>query len=71
MSDNLPGFRPTIVEHFTVEERLARGRAERKAVPRSKHADFAPTLDRGDPIALLEPRRPRGPRSWCRSATDA
>jgi len=54
MSDNLPGFRPTIVEHFTVEERLARGRAERKAVPRSKHADFAPTLDRSDPIALLE-----------------
>jgi len=51
---NLPGFRPSVVEHPSIEERIARGRAERKAVPRSKHADFAPPVRRTDPIALLE-----------------
>ena len=33
---------------------MARGRAERKAIPRSKHADFVPPVRRSDPIALLE-----------------
>ena len=33
---------------------MARGRAEREAVPRSSHADFTAAADRPDPIGLLE-----------------
>ena len=51
---NLPDFSPKVIEHPSIEERSALGRAERKAIPRSKHADFAPTDERADPIALLE-----------------
>ena len=51
---NLADLRPSVVEHHSVEERISRGRAERKAVPRSKHADFTPPVRRTDPIALLE-----------------
>jgi uncharacterized protein (DUF2252 family) len=39
---------------MSVEERAARGRAEREAVPRSSHAEFAPAADRADPIGILE-----------------
>ena len=38
----------------SVEERTARGRAERAEVPRSSHGDFASRSDRPDPIGLLE-----------------
>ncbi len=51
---NHPDFTPTIVAHPTVPERIERGRAERKAVPRSKHADFQPPVRRSDPVTLLE-----------------
>jgi len=39
---------------LTAEERAVRGRAARAEVPRSAHADWQPTPDRGDPVALLE-----------------
>ena len=39
--------------HLTPQERFARGKAARKAVPRSSHAEFTPAPDR-DPVALLE-----------------
>jgi uncharacterized protein (DUF2252 family) len=42
------------VEHPTVEERGARGRAARAEVPRSAHAELDLGADRLDPIALLE-----------------
>jgi hypothetical protein len=45
---------PVPIAHLTVAERVARGRAARKAVPRSAHAEFAPGPSRPDPIALLE-----------------
>lgn len=45
---------PRRVEHFTPEERAARGRAARQEVPRSRHADFSHTVGRPDPVALLE-----------------
>lgn len=35
-------------------ERRAHGKALRKAVPRSSHADWAPAPDRFDPVALIE-----------------
>ena len=35
-------------------ESAERGRAARKEVPRSDHGDWAPALDRPDPVALLE-----------------
>jgi uncharacterized protein (DUF2252 family) len=35
-------------------ESAERGRAARKVVPRSAHGEWSPTLDRPDPIALLE-----------------
>lgn len=45
---------PTPVAHLTVAERIAKGRAARKMVPRRSHGAFEPGPDRPDPIALLE-----------------
>jgi uncharacterized protein (DUF2252 family) len=42
------------VEHFTVGERAARGKAARAEVPRSSHAEWEAPHVRVDPIALLE-----------------
>ena len=42
------------VEHPTVAERAARGKAARAAVPRSSHAHFEPAPRRVDPVKLLE-----------------
>ncbi len=41
------------VPHFTVEERVARGRSARAECPRSSHAGFELAPDR-DPVAILE-----------------
>ncbi len=41
-------------EHFSADERAARGRAARAQVPRSAHAAWEPFLHRPDPVALLE-----------------
>jgi len=41
------------VPHFTVDERVARGRAARAECPRSSHAGFELASDR-DPVAILE-----------------
>lgn len=38
----------------TPEQRAARGRAARRATPRSSHAEFEPAADRPDPLAVLE-----------------
>jgi uncharacterized protein (DUF2252 family) len=43
-----------VVPHLTVEERVARGKAARREVPRSSHAGFTPSEHRPDPVALLE-----------------
>ena len=43
-----------VVPHLTVEERVARGEAARREVPRSSHAGFTPGTIRPDPVALLE-----------------
>jgi uncharacterized protein (DUF2252 family) len=43
-----------VVPHLTVDERVARGKAARREVPRASHADFAPGTFRPDPVALLE-----------------
>jgi uncharacterized protein (DUF2252 family) len=43
-----------IVEHLSVEERRARGRAARSEVPRGSHAAWEPSPDRRDPVELLE-----------------
>ncbi len=40
--------------HLSPEERRAIGKAARKAVPRSSHADWSPSPDRPDPVALVE-----------------
>lgn len=37
-----------------VEASAERGRAARKAVPRSSHGDWTPAADRRDPVAILE-----------------
>ncbi len=44
----------TAVPHLTVAERVARGKAARAEVPRSRHAVFEPPRRRVDPIELLE-----------------
>ncbi len=43
-----------VVPHLTVAERVARGRAARSEMPRSRHAEYAPAAHRADPVALLE-----------------
>src|SRR6188472_3407666 len=43
-----------VVPHLTVEERVARGKAARREVPRASHAGFTPGPNRPDPVALLE-----------------
>jgi len=40
--------------HLSVEERVARGKAARREVPRESHADFSPGAFRRDPVALLQ-----------------
>jgi uncharacterized protein (DUF2252 family) len=40
--------------HLSVAERVARGKAARAEVPRSRHATFEPLPTRADPIELLE-----------------
>ena len=40
--------------HLSVAERVARGKAARAEVPRSRHAVFEPSPDRVDPVTLLE-----------------
>ncbi len=42
------------VEHLSVAERIALGKAARASTPRSNHAEFEPASNRQDPIALLE-----------------
>ncbi len=42
------------VPRLTREERVARGKRARAEVPRSSHAEFAPALDRPDPVELLQ-----------------
>jgi len=42
------------VPHLTVDERVARGKAARAEVPRASHAEFEPSPNRSDPLALLE-----------------
>ena len=42
------------VEHPTMAERAARGKAERKLVPLSVHGEWQPSSDRPDPVSLLE-----------------
>ena len=42
------------VQHLSVAERVARGKAARSEVPRADHAKFEPPPGRADPVALLE-----------------
>ncbi len=42
------------LDRMTPAERAARGKQARAAVPRGRHAEFAPGPDRPDPIDLLE-----------------
>jgi len=46
--------RPRVVPHLTADERIARGKAARAEVPRSRHAEYEAPSDRADPVALLE-----------------
>ena len=45
---------PKKVEHFTVEERAARGKADRAEVTRKSHGEWEPMAHRPDPVELLE-----------------
>ena len=42
------------VEHFSVAERMARGKAARADVPRTVHAEWEPMSARRDPVDLLQ-----------------
>ncbi len=43
-----------VMPHLSVSERVARGKAARAEVPRSRHATFDPPATRADPLELLE-----------------
>jgi uncharacterized protein (DUF2252 family) len=45
---------PKKIDHLSVEERAARGKAARSDVPRSALADWSPSPGRRDPIDVLE-----------------
>jgi uncharacterized protein (DUF2252 family) len=45
---------PPKIEHPSLSERTARGKAARGDVPRRVHGDWEPATDRADPVALLE-----------------
>src|SRR5580765_485743 len=49
-----PEGSPAKVEHFTRNERAARGKAARAEVPRRAHGDWEPHQHRPDPVDLLE-----------------
>ena len=55
-AEDAPPKRPsaTRVEHFTVAERTARGKATRAEVSRASHGEWEPALHRPDPVELLE-----------------
>jgi hypothetical protein len=42
------------VEHLTMAERAARGKAARKLAPLPVHGEWQPSSDRPDPVSLLE-----------------
>jgi hypothetical protein len=42
------------MRHRTPQERAERGKAVRSSVPRSSHAEFAPTVKRPDPVDIIE-----------------
>ena len=48
------GAAPASVEHPSLSERAARGRAARREAPRSSHGDWEPPADRADPVDVLE-----------------
>jgi uncharacterized protein (DUF2252 family) len=43
-----------VVPHLSLDERIARGKAARREVPRESHAAFTPGTLRHDPVELLE-----------------
>jgi uncharacterized protein (DUF2252 family) len=49
-----PARKAKVVPHLSVAERVARGKAARAEVPRSKHGEFEPSPTRADPVELLE-----------------
>ena len=46
--------RAKAVVHLTIDERIARGKAARAEIPRSRHAEYEAPHDRADPVTLLE-----------------
>jgi uncharacterized protein (DUF2252 family) len=54
MSKITPGVLAPPHEVFTPDEWRARGRAQRRHVSRSSHADWSPPADRPDPVDILE-----------------
>src|SRR3954470_19734396 len=53
-NDREAGGAVRTLSHLTLDERAARGKAERAEVPRSSHAAFDPPARRRDPVELLE-----------------
>jgi uncharacterized protein (DUF2252 family) len=54
MGKMTPGVLAPPREVLTLDEWRARGRAHRKSVPRSSHAEWSPPADRPDPVDILE-----------------
>jgi uncharacterized protein (DUF2252 family) len=52
--DTISAVDASVLPHLSVSERVARGKAARREVPRSSHAAFEPVTHRLDPVELLE-----------------
>ena len=44
----------TRIAHLSVDDRKARGREAQERTPASTHSGWRPSVDRSDPVALLE-----------------
>ena len=60
---------PKAVEHLTPDERAARGRAARTAVPRANHAGWDRPAKRTNPVTVLKQQAKTAFPNSSRSAT--
>ena len=68
-SSAFEGWAVRTIEHLSVEERRARGKAAREQEPPAGHAGWIPAKDRPDPVALLEEQDTTREADWCRCVT--
>lgn len=54
LATGMPFEHGNAVPHLSADERVDRDSAARRKLPRSSHADFTASVERPDPVDLLE-----------------